>query len=608
MRKLQISIAFCLFSFLGFGQISDPIALANEYYVQGDFEKAKKEYEKLIKDNRNIPMVHENYLKLLITQQEYSDAEKYLKAVIKDNQENFFYKVDLGLLYLSQKNETKANEVFDNVIDEQAKEAGEKGRTNGIRLLAQTFFEKNLREIALETYNSGRKAMKRPDMFSLELANAYRLMNKKEKMIGEYITFSKSQPQNLNYVKNSFQTVLTEPEDLDTLQNILYDNIQTDAGNPLYNELLVWTHLQQKDFSAALRQARALDRRLQNNAENILNVGLIAFRNNDFKNARKAFDYIIDEFQDSPNLNLAKKYVLLSEEEVIKQTYPVNQNDVISLITKYEEYKANSRDIFTIMDAERRIALLYAFQLNEIPKAIEILNELITKPVGKQRIIAESKMDLADIYLLNQEPWESILLYAQVERMFKDEPLGYEAKLKSAKLSYFKGEFELAQSHLDILKLATSREIANDALNLSILIKNNTVFDSTDVVMQAYANVELMLFQNKKTEAISALDSMLIKYQKHSIIDEVLFLKARTQRELGLFNDALVTLGVINEAHYFEILGDDSLFLTGLILQDDLKNGEKAMEVYLDLLNKFKGSIYVSEARKRLRELRGDFG
>lgn len=589
-------------------QVTDPVALANEYYAQGDLEKAKKEYKKLIKNNLNIPAIHENYLKLLLTDQEYNEAEKYLKDVIRNNPENFFYELDLGMLYKTQKDTLSAERIFNNIIQAQAKEAGEKGRTNGIRLLANSFFEKNLREKALEAYNEGRKAMKRPDMFSLELANAYRLMNKKQKMIGEYLTFSKSQPQNINYVKNSFQNVLTEPEDLDTLESILYDYLQSEAGNPIFNDLLIWTHLQQKDFSAALLQARALDRRLQNNADNIVNVGVIAYRNADFRVAQKAFAYVLSEFPDSPNTSLANKYLLLSEEEVIKLSYPVNREAILGLISKYQAYMDNSRDIFTLMDAERRIALLYAFQLNEIPKAIEILNELIAKPVGNQRIIAEAKMNLADIYLLNQEPWESILLYAQVERMFKDEPLGYEAKLKSAKLSYFKGEFELAQGHLDILKLATSREIANDALNLSILIKNNTVFDSTDAVMQAYANIELMLFQNQKNEAIAGLDKMMELYPKHSIVDEVLYLKAKTKRELGLFNEALEALNIINQTHYFEILGDDALFLTAVILQEDLNKNEEAMAVYLDLLNKYKGSIYVSEARKRLRELRGDFG
>ncbi len=607
MRKIALLLFMILMSTIAFSQV-DAIALANEYYEQGDFEKALKEYKKLAKDNSNISRIHDNYLKLLLSEEEFNEAEKYLKGTIKDNPDNFFYKVDLGMLYKSQKEEEKAENVFNDIIAEQAKDAGENNKTNGIRFLAQIFFEKNLRQKALETYQEGRKAMNRPDMFSLELANAYQLMNQKQEMVLEYLIFSKSQPQNLSYVKNSFQRALTEPEDLDTLETTLYEFIQKDAGNPIYNDLLVWTHLQQKNFSAALRQARALDRRLQNNAENIINVGLIAFRNQEYKTAQKAFDYVLDEFPDSPSRNLASRYVLLADEEVVKETYPVDTTAIKSLIVKYQDYKESLRDVFNIIDANRRVAHLYAFYLNEIPKAIEILTENVNQPVGKHKVIAESKMDLADIYLLNEEPWESILLYAQVERMFKDEPLGYEAKLKSAKLSYFKGEFELAQSHLDILKLATSREIANDALNLSILIKNNTVFDSTDVVMQEYANIELQLFQNQKNEAIAALNRMIEKYPNHSIIDEVYFLMAKTERELGHFDKALTALGVINEGHYYEILGDDALFLTGIILEDDLKNNEKAMEVYLQLLEKFKGSIFVSEARKRLRELRGDFG
>ncbi|TCL10802.1 tetratricopeptide repeat protein [Roseivirga ehrenbergii] len=607
MRKTALLLFMILMTSAAFSQV-DAIALANEYYEQGEFEKALTEYKKLAKNNSNIPRIHDNYLKLLLSEEEFKEAEKYLKGVIKDNPENFFYQVDLGMLYKSQKEEEKSEKVFNDIIAEQAKDAGENQKTNGIRFLAQVFFEKNLREKALETYQEGRKAMNRPDMFSLELANAYQLMNQKQEMVLEYLIFSKSQPQNLSYVKNSFQRVLTEPEDLDTLETTLYDFIQKDAGNPIYNDLLVWTHLQQKNFAAALRQARALDRRLQNNAENIINVGLIAFRNQEYKTAQKAFDYVLTEFPDSPSKNLAQRYVLLADEEVVKQTYPVDTTAIRSLIVKYDAYKENLRDVFNIIDANRRVAHLYAFYLNEIPKAIEILTENVNQPVGKHRVIAESKMDLADIYLLNEEPWESILLYAQVERMFKDEPLGYEAKLKSAKLSYFKGEFELAQSHLDILKLATSREIANDALNLSILIKNNTVFDSTDVVMQEYANIELQLFQNQKNEAIVALNQMIEKYPKHSIIDEVYFLMAKTERELGHFDKALAALGVINQTHYFEILGDDALFLTGVILEDDLKDNEKAMEVYLQLLEKYKGSIFVSEARKRLRELRGDFG
>ena len=585
----------------------EPVGLANEYYRQGELDKARDQYKKLAKNRRYISRIHDNYFKLLLTVQDFEGAEKYVKNVLKQFPGNFIYEIDLGVVYQAQRKEEAADRHFDGIIKRVSNKARKEGKTNDIRILAQVFFEKNLREKALQTYQRGREAMNRPSLFSLELANAYRLMNKKQLMIKEYLVFSKSQPNNLNYVKNSFQRVLREPADLDTLETILYDFIQKEAGNPIYNEMLVWTHLQQKNFAAALRQARALDRRTQNDGENIVNVGMIAYRNEDYKVANKAFGYIINDFSESPSRRLAQKYLLLSEEEVVKSTYPVDTVAVRSLIGKYSAFQEQSRDLFSALDAQRRKALLHAFYLNEIPESIEILTDLVNQPVGKHRIIAESKMDLADIYLLDKQPWESILLYAQVERMFKDEPLGYQAKLKSAKLSYFKGEFELAQGHLDILKLATSREIANDALNLSILIKNNTVFDSTDVVMQEYANVELMLFQNQKQEALTALDDMLAKYGRHSIADEIHYLKAQTYRELGEPAKAVEALNNIIESYNYDILADDALFLTAVILEEDLQDADKAMELYTEVLNKFPGSIFVSEARKRFRELRGDF-
>jgi len=588
-------------------QTNDPVQIATEYYNQGDLDKAKDEFKKLARNKRNIPRIHETYFRLLLTIEDFDEAEKYLGNVIKNYPDNFIYEVDLGVLYRTMNQEERANLLLDQVVTKVTNRAALDKRSNETRMLAQTFFEKNFRDKALETYIKGRSIMGQEDLFALDLARVYQLMNKKQPMISEYLNFSKNQPQNLNYVKNSLQRYLPEPEDLDTLEMTLYTVIQKEAGNSTYNDLLVWTHLQQKNFPAALRQARALDKRLANNGDNIMNVGMISFRNNDYKTSKKAFDYIIEEFPDSPSKRLASRYLLLSEEEVLKNSYPIDSSAIRDLISRYELFISESRDVFSIMESQRRIALLQAFQLNEIEKAIETLTGMLKQQVGRHNVVAEAKMDLADIYLLNKEPWESILLYGQVERMFRDEPLGYMAKLKSAKLSYFKGDFELAQSNLDILKLATSREIANDALDLSILIKNNTVFDSTDVVMQEYANIELMLFQNQKEQALNAMDSMLMKYNYHSIVDEVLYLQAQTELELGHIEKALMSLDKIKEAHYFEILGDDALFLMGTIYQDSLGDNETAMGLFNDLLTKFPGSIYVAEARTRFRKLRGDF-
>lgn len=608
LRSLSLVAFLMVFAVLGLvAQSNDPVDIAEAYLSQGEVEKARDEFQKLAKNRQHIPRIHDSYFSLLLSEKDFNEAEKYLKSVLKLMDGSFRYAIDMGVLYRSMGEDERASKYLDDLIDEIVKTEDLNLRRNNVSVLAQMFFQKDFRDKAIRTYEKGREAFGSSDQFALDLATVYRVMNEKENMITEYLRFSKSQPRNVGFVKNSLQRYLTEPEDMDTLEIVLYDFIQEEAGNPIFNELLVWTHLQQKNFSAALRQARALDRRMANNGQNILEVGMIAFENDDFKSASQAFGYIMSDFPDSPNQRLALRYSLLAEEEVIKTTYPVDTDAVRDLIVKYNHYKEESRDIFSAMEAQRRIALLQAFQLNEIDTAISTLQDLVSQPVGKHRVLAEAKMDLADIYLLDQQPWESILLYGQVERMFKDEPLGYTAKLKSAKLSYFKGEFELAQSHLDILKLATSREIANDALDLSILIKNNTVFDTTDVVMQSYANVELMIFQNHQEEALVAMDSMLVAFEGHSISDEVLYLKAQTLRELGRFEDALASLKIINEKYYYDILGDDALFLTGVILEENLNEPQQAMTVYTELLTKFQGSIYVAEARSRFRELRGDF-
>src|SRR5690606_28607822 len=103
---------------------------------------------------------------------------------------------------------------------------------------------------------------------------------------------------------------------------------------------------------------------------------------------------------------------------------------------------------------------------------------IVANPRASLQLKSKAKLDLGDIYLLKGEPWESTLLYSQVEKQQKESPLAYEAKLKNAKLSYFKGDFRLAQDHLNILKEATTREIANDALDLSMRIKENLAYDS----------------------------------------------------------------------------------------------------------------------------------
>jgi tetratricopeptide (TPR) repeat protein len=252
------------------------------------------------------------------------------------------------------------------------------------------------------------------------------------------------------------------------------------------------------------------------------------------------------------------------------------------------------------------MGLLYGFYLDEKDTAIAILQEAMKMNRTDQRFVAKTKIDLGDIYLLKGEPWEATLLYSQTEKDLKEDPLGHEAKLRNAKLSYYKGEFKLAQEHLDILKLATSREIANDAMDLSILIQDNTGLDSTGEAMRAYAAVDLLLFQHRDDEALRQLDALLTKYPNHSLTDEVWWQKAQIFIRRNENQPAVVELEKIVTQYKNDILSDDAHFMIARLLEEKLGQRDKAMEMYRDHLTKYPGSIYVAEARKRFRGLRGD--
>jgi TolA-binding protein len=132
------------------------------------------------------------------------------------------------------------------------------------------------------------------------------------------------------------------------------------------------------------------------------------------------------------------------------------------------------------------------------------------------------------------------------------------------------------------------------------------VEDTLGLALKDYAAVEELVFQNKIPQAETSLDALLRKYPGHALTDDALFLKAKLQRRTGDYAAAVSTLAQITSNPKYDVLSDDALFLTAEIQDENLKDKAKAQELYQAFLTKYPGSIYVAEARKRFRRLRGD--
>jgi len=254
----------------------------------------------------------------------------------------------------------------------------------------------------------------------------------------------------------------------------------------------------------------------------------------------------------------------------------------------------------------RYLAHLHAFYLEKTPEAIGGLSNAIAMPNISKQQRAECKLELADILLFSGEPWEATLLYSQVEKDFKHDPIGHEAKFRNAKLTYYIGEFGWAKAQLDVLKAATSKLIANDAMALSLLISDNMDPDSTYKALSMFAKADLLMYRNKDDEALMVLDSVTLDYTYHPIADEVLFKKSEILLKNGRYDEADTLLSQVVEIFPYEILADNALFERAKLHDHYYNDPTMAMDLYQELLTSYPGSLFAVEARKRFRELRGD--
>ena len=597
MKQYLLIILFFSINWLAKGQDID---LANEYFKQGEYEKAKDIYLKISKDKNNIRLIHQNFVQCLFKLKNFDEAGKYLKRQIKSNDLTaIVYRSDyINLLEITGKFEEAQKEM--EILIELA------ARTEGtIYELQEMLYRNSKTELVIQLLNKGREIAKDQNKYAILMARAYLYNGQKEPMIEEMLKYGLIEG-NQDYVKTTFQDNLKSEAEIDMLEKALYSKVQKFPTEQYYVDILIWQLIQQKEFIKAFIQTRALDRRLRQDGQRVFELAQTALVNRDYKSAIQMYEYVMKEYPEGQFYAYARRNALFCKEEVVKTSFPVNITDIRSLIKDYQGLFLDLGRNVKTMEALRNTAQLYAFYLNEKDTAITVLENAIMIAGSDNAFRDKCKLDLGDIYVLKNEPWEATLLYSQVEKSQKEDYLGQEAKLKNAKLYYYNGEFDLSKEVLDILKKATTREIANDAMQLSLFILDNIGIDTSEVAMKEYAKVDLLLFQNRNVEAMTALDLIYEKYKTHSLADDILWLRANTNLKTNQPQKALEDLELLRKNYNFDILADDALFLEAKIYEESFQQKEKAMELYREILQKFPGSIYGAEARKRFRNLRGD--
>ena len=589
MRYLFVFIFCCVFQFTS----AQSVQLANQYYIRGSYEKAAQLFSEL---HTQKPYSSFYFKKLVSCYQQldkFKDAEEIILKQLKRYPQKAALHVEIGynlqLQYKTKEAEKEYKKALKAVDKNPAlgNAVGRAFKDNFLLKQALEAFEK------IDTKNTNNVGVK------TTIASIYGELGEIDKMFSSYLDLIDIRENyvdiTLRYIGNYVNEDSKNKNNM-ILKNLVFKRLQ-EGPKDAWNQILSWLFIQQKEYNKALIQEKALYRRNQDSFDRISNIGGDAFTNKDYDSSIKAYSYILDNTKIPEEIIEAKYYILQNKLE--------NKTEDSEIETEFQvifdEFgKGNYTLYFQLSHAD-----FLAFRKDEPVKAIQNLKELLKLNLNKFEQ-AEVKLKLADILVYTTKFNQGLIYYSQIQTDLKNHRLAQLAKFKGAKTSYFKGDFDWSKIQLDILKKSTSQLIANDALKLHMLITDNSVDEDELKGLKKYAEADFLSFRNQKQAAIDTLDVILQNFKGRAIEDEALFKQAELFEETQQLEKAVENYLKITKLKENDILIDDAFFALGKLYEEQLKNPEKASEYFQKIIFDYPSSIYLVEARKRYRNLRGD--
>jgi tetratricopeptide (TPR) repeat protein len=582
-----------ILSFLLFAELSaQEQQLAYRYYRSGEYEIAAAIYETLHKENPNNTSYSNYLIKCYQRLELFDKAQIFIETQLDRFPTQRHLLVEIGYNHQLQHDMVTAEKYYQHALDDE-------NMINGSAyLIGKTFQDNHLLDYAITAFKKAMELNPKAN-FNYQLAFIYGEKGELDNMFRAYLDLIDKNEKYLPSVQNYMGQFITD--DSQNESNILLKQslLKRSQNQPkdVWNVLLSWMYTQQKDYLKAFVQEKALFRRNPESLDRMFNLGEITYENNAFKISTQVFDYILKN-TNNIDFELAAKLYKLEIDRSTDVSSDVIQKQFVALLNHY----GFSPETLRIQSV---YAEFLAFDLNQSQEAISLLKSALEYELDdfEEGLV---KTILGDIYVYDGKFSTALIYYTQVQKKLKNDELGQEARFKIAQTSYYKGDFDWAQNQLKILKKSTSQLIANDALDLNLLITDNATRDSTKVALTQYAKAELLAFQNKNQEALKILEGILVEFKEHSIIDEALFKQAELfekEKQYYKAEQSYLDLIALNTQ---DILADDAHYKLGLLYEERLENPEKAQEYYEKIIYDYPSSIYLVDARNKYRALRGD--
>lgn len=587
MKLIQLLI-FLTVTSTSFAQ--NDYLLAESYYREGAYEKATEQFKKLYAKSP----FNTSYLNRLVScyqeTEQFSEAEQLLISKLKKNPEQGFLYVYLGYNYERQQQKELARENY-----ALALKSIDKNPSYGA-IIGRTFKDYNLLDTAVLAYEKVMTINKNAD-YNFQIAQIQGEKGDFKNMFESCIDLVDKKEQYASVIQGFTSKYITD--DSENKANIIFKKtlLRKSASQPknIWNALLSWLFIQQKEYEKALVQEKALYQRNSSDLSAIFSLGKIAFENKNFTSAKECFNFVTQK--SSLNEEIIDAYFYIAKIAVANHN-PETEALFQSLFKKFGKKTGTLKLQIAYAD-------FLTFSQNTPEEAKKVLENAVAFSNSKFQK-ARIKLKLGDVFVFTGKFNKALRYFSQIQTQLKNHELAQLARFKVAQTSYFKGDFTWAKTQLKVLKSATSQRIANDAVALYLMITDNEPVDGIPSGLSQYSKAVVLDFQNKTQEAIDTLSVISKRYKGQPIEDEALFKQAKLFLKLNEFEAAITNFKKVIALNPEGVLIDDAYYELAELFNNYLKKPEKASKYYQKIIFDYSSSIYLVEARKKYRIIRGD--
>ncbi len=493
--------------------------------------------------------------------------------------------------------------------------AGAGADRNAYRIIQETQFAVRLYDRAIATLEQARKVLGPGAAVEGELGYLYNLDGRPAEAMQAYLRLLEANPRQLSFVRNRLTRFMEQPEAVRASITAAEQAVRAAPLNRAYREVLAWLYMEARAYDKAFETYRAIDRLEQENGRVLFGFAQAAMDEKAYDMALAAYQEILERYPDAPTapdvlFALGQMHESWAERTAERAAdasgAPLATPHYRQALAAYTDYLARYPNGGQAGEALRRIGTLQRDVFHALDAAEEAFRASLRAPANNPGVMDKAELDLGRIALLRGDLDEARIVFTRLLERLRTGDLAEAARYELASLHFYRGEFEAARTLSEALHENTAADVANDAIELQVLLVENPGPDSLSTPLRLFARAHLMARQRHTAGALATLDSLLGAYAAHPLADDARFLRAQTLREAGRFADAAAAFAEVAAMHPASYLADRSLFQYARTLDENLHDRQAAIEAYTRLLTQHPGSLYGAEARARIRALRGD--